>query len=122
MVAIVIVAVILGLVAYVLWRPAAGPAVPATATLVDNPERDAVVAAARAYDAQSTHDTISNIVMAGSNAKGNGVAPGGSSGYEFIAHKNGGTWQVVYRGQQLPGRALGERYGLPGEWYARAYE
>jgi hypothetical protein len=63
-----------------------------------------------------TNIKIDSII--GSNAKGTAVA---GSGFAFIAHKTEYEWTIISVGQQLPGSALGEQYGLPEDWYSRNY-
>ena len=80
-----------------------------------------ITAAVRAYATANANDAVSNVAIDGSNAKGNAAAAGAPSGYEFIAHKANGTWSVVYEGQELPGKSIGEKYGLPTSWYSTSY-
>ena len=84
-------------------------------------DNDLITAAVKAYDSQSTNDMVSSITIVSANAKGTGASNGTASGYEFIAHKDNGKWSVVYKGQEIPGKALGEKYGLPTTWYSTAY-
>ncbi len=108
-------------------RPSPSPSKSPTATSSPSvlpavqPDNDQVVQAVRGYDSQSANDTITGITIVGLNAKGNGTSPGAPSGYRFIAHKSSGSWKVIYRGQEQPGKALGEQYGLPAGWYSTAY-
>jgi uncharacterized protein (UPF0333 family) len=101
--------------------PTDSPATNASPTASPSSDQDLIAAAVRAYNSQSTNDTVSGITIVGANAKGNGATPGAPSGYLFVAHKDSGTWKVVYRGQEKPGKALGEQYGLPADWYSTAY-
>ena len=81
-----------------------------------------ITTAVRAYSATASNDTISNIVIDGANAKGSATTPGVPSGYMFIAHKsNSGEWSIIFRGQELPGKALGQQYALPSGWYSTTY-
>lgn len=99
----------------------ATPSASPTAAPSSQTDADLVAQAAKAYDAQSANDTISDVTVVGANAKGKGASTGAPSGYEFIAHKDNGAWKVVYKGQEMPGKALGEKYGLPTDWYSTAY-
>jgi uncharacterized protein (UPF0333 family) len=103
--------------------PAGSPATNTSPTASPTPasDQELITAAVRGYNAQSTNDTVSGITIVGANAKGNAANPGAPSGYQFIAHKDGSTWKVVYRGQEKPGKALGEQYDLPADWYSTAY-
>jgi cell division septation protein DedD len=84
-------------------------------------DNDLIAQAVRTYTPQSANDTVAGITIVGSNAKGNGTTPGAASSYEFISHKDNGTWKIVYRGQEQPGKALGAQYSLPTDWYSMAY-
>lgn len=102
--------------------PSESPATSASPTpSPSQSDNDLIVQAVRAYNSQSANDTVTGVTIVGSNAKGNGATPGAASGYEFIAHKDNGTWKVVHRGQEQPGKALGTQYGLPTDWYSTAY-
>jgi hypothetical protein len=103
--------------------PVGSPAANASTAPTPTPasDQELITAAVRGYNAQSANDTVSGVTIVGANAKGNGASPGAPSGYQFIAHKDGNAWKVVYRGQEKPGRALGEQYGLPADWYSTAY-
>jgi hypothetical protein len=92
-----------------------------TATPTSQSDNDLITQAVRAYNSQSANDTVTGITIVGSNAKGDGATPGTASGYEFIAHKDNGSWKVVYRGQEKPGKALGTQYALPADCYSTAY-
>ena len=56
-------------------------------------------------------------MISGDNAKASAATPGTVGGYTVIAHKANGAWSVTFRGQEMPDRAFGERYGLPTDWY-----
>jgi hypothetical protein len=94
---------------------------PTTTPTPSQSDNDLITQAVRSYNSQSANDTVTGITIVGANAKGNGATAGAASGYEFIAHKDNGTWKVVYRGQEKPGKALGTQYALPADWYSTAY-
>lgn len=50
-----------------------------------------------------------------------GIASYEPTGAEYIAHKADGKWEVVYLGQQKPGKEIGIKYGLPSAWYSSEY-
>ncbi len=57
----------------------------------------------------------------GNNAKGSAGFGTEGGGYAYVAHKTNGNWNVIYRGQQLPGTEIGEKYKLPSDWYDPSY-
>lgn len=66
-----------------------------------------------------TEAKVASVV--GANAKGTASAGGEGSGFAYIAHKTNGKWEVVFRGQQLPGKDIGDKYSLPADWYDSSY-
>jgi hypothetical protein len=50
-----------------------------------------------------------------------GSAGGEGSGFAFVAKKQNGTWNVIASGQQQPGKAEGQKYGMPSGWYSTDY-
>ncbi|HEX4774640.1 MAG TPA: hypothetical protein VH234_03930 [Candidatus Saccharimonadales bacterium] len=81
-------------------------------------ENTLITAAVKAYGPADTVN-VKNII--GNNAEGSvGSTSGG--GTTFIAHKDSsGKWSVVFEGQQMPGKAVGTKYGLPKSWYSTSY-
>jgi FlaG/FlaF family flagellin (archaellin) len=120
---VVAVVAVVGLAVYSYGnnKQAATPSASPTPTPSSQTDTDLVTQAAKAYDTQSANHTISGVIIAGSNAKGYGMPSGAPSGYEFIAHKDNGTWKIIHRGQEAPGKALGEQYDLPTDWYSTTY-
>lgn len=80
-------------------------------------DKDLIIAAVKAYkgagDQSNATVTVDDIV--GSNARGRFT--NGEDGAAFIAHKENGTWQVVFEGQQGAGSDIGQKYNLPSGWY-----
>ncbi len=66
-----------------------------------------------------TEAKVTSVV--GANAKGTASTGEEGSGFAFIAHKTNGKWEVIFRGQQLPGTDIGQRYNLPADWYDTSY-
>ena len=99
--------------------------VKASATPTPSPaisDTDQIIAAVKAKGSGSdpiTAVTVSSIV--GNNAEGQANL-NQPSGFQFIAHKSGSTWTVVYEGQQDPGTAIGNQYGLPAAWFSTSYQ
>jgi hypothetical protein len=64
--------------------------------------------------------TVTINEIRGDLASGNiGVQEGG--GYAFYAKKINGTWTIIYKGQEVPGKDIGEKYNLPADWYSTEY-
>jgi hypothetical protein len=84
-----------------------------------------IVAAARAYveaDVTVQPDTMTYALLDTKDAfarVGVGSAEGG--GYALILKKVHEIWVVVAAGQELPGQAVAQKYGLPPGWYSADY-
>lgn len=50
-----------------------------------------------------------------------GVAASEGGGYALILKKVYDLWVVVAAGQDKPGKAVGQKYGLPGAWFSTEY-
>lgn len=49
------------------------------------------------------------------------VAPPEGSGYALILKQMYDIWVVVAAGQDKPGKAIGQKYGLPAGWFSTEY-
>lgn len=50
-----------------------------------------------------------------------GVAAAGGGGYALILKNVYDIWVVVAAGQDKPGKDVGQKYGLPAEWFSTEY-
>jgi hypothetical protein len=110
----------------VTTKTASQPTVKKPATTKVASDTDLIVAAVKSYTGasatgasqQSATVDPSNITIVGDNAKGSVAFPPDGGGAAFIAHKDNGTWKVIFEGQQAPDPSLGAQYGLPIAWYS----
>jgi hypothetical protein len=90
--------------------------------LISNNE---IVTAAKAYIEADVHVTPGSNTYKLSKEQGTfarvAVGTNDGGGYAAILKKVYGTWVVVTTGQDLPGKATGEKYGLPADWYTTDY-
>lgn len=99
---------------------------PTKTTVTPKSDKDLIIAAVTAAESKAGADPAQNTVtvqtIVGDNAKG-GVnithpSDNAGGGYAFITHKSSGNWAVIYQGQDTVCNDLGQKYGLPSDWYS----
>ena len=96
-------------------------------TASDVSEKDQIIAAVKASGTADGNGNVSYPTqvtvkdIAGDNAQGSASAGESGSGYGWIAHHSNSKWTVVYKGQQAPGKDIGQQYNLPSDWYSSDY-
>jgi hypothetical protein len=90
-------------------------------TILASPITDA----AKAYVEADIHVTPGDNSYALLEQKGAfarvGVAASEGGGYALILKHVYDTWVVVAAGQDKPGKDIGQKYGLPAEWFSTEY-
>jgi hypothetical protein len=86
-------------------------------------EIEGKVKTAKAVSIERQDDIFLPIEIVGDNARGTSRFPDkDTSGYLYLAHRVNDAWQIIHKGQELPGKNIGDKYGLPYGWYSEAYE
>lgn len=84
-----------------------------------------IVAAAKSYVEANVHVTPNTNSYSLLEQKGTfarvGVMVPESGGYALILKNVYDIWVVVAAGQDKPGKEVGEKYGLPAEWFSTDY-
>ena len=84
-------------------------------------DEELIIKAVKNYGDNTENMIVKVDTITGNNAKGTSSYTDGPGGSAFIAHKSNGKWTVIYQGQQLPGKDLGDQYNLPSGWYSTDY-
>jgi len=84
-----------------------------------------IIAAAKAYveadvNVQPNTNNYNLLEQQGTFARINVAIPEGG-GYALILKNVHDVWVVVAAGQDKPGEEVGEKYGLPTDWYSTEY-
>lgn len=83
-----------------------------------------IVAAARAYTEADVHVTPGSMkysLVVQQDAFARVAVSDGESGYAHILKKSHDIWVVIASGQDLPGQAAADKYGLPAGWFSTEY-
>lgn len=88
-------------------------------------EDAAIIAAAKAYVEADVHVqpaamTYAVLKREGAFAKV-GISIKDEGGYYAYLKKVTNIWVVIVTGQDLPGKAVGEKYGLPQDWFTTEF-
>ena len=96
-----------------------------TFKVIDMAGKSAITDVARAYveadvAVQPGSATFAVLQQEGVFARvGVNVPEGG--GFWLLLKKVNGIWVTLLGGQDLPGKAIGQKYGLPSGWYSKEY-
>jgi hypothetical protein len=83
-----------------------------------------IVAAAQAYVEADVHvdpNGMKYTVVAQEGVFARVSVSTGEGGYAVILKKVHDIWVVIAEGQDMPGKAAGEKYALPTGWYSLEY-
>jgi competence protein ComGC len=94
----------------------------ASSTQLNHPSQNELIDAAvneynQAAIKAGTEVTINSPEVNNENVKGS-VKIGGIDN-TYIAHRTQNKWEVVFQGQELPGKDIGLKYNLPASWYSK---
>jgi len=88
-------------------------------------ESDAIMAATKAYVEADVHVQPAKLAYAITKQTDTfarvSVSVAGEGGYYAMLKKVYSIWIVIVTGQDLPGKDIGEKYGLPGGWFSTEY-
>ena len=125
---IVLVVALLGVLGFVYWLNFMQQKPKVEDNIVQKTDQELVIQAVGGKGLQKADGskvTPTDVVVAevvGNNAKGTLTTGGEYGGSAFIANKSDGIWLIIYIGQQLPGKDVGAKYGLPDGWYDTSYD